>query len=52
MGYPDELAAGALRCTTGRSTSVDDVDRAAAIITTAVEQIRNRPGAAVGASAS
>ena len=52
MGYPDELAAGALRCTTGRSTTVDDVDRAAAIITTAVEQIRKRTGAAVGASAS
>lgn len=52
MGYPDDLAAGALRCTPGRSTTVDDIDRAAALITTAVEQIRSRAGAAVSASVS
>ena len=51
MGYPDELAAGALRCTTGRSTTVDDVDRAAALIATAVEQIRSRTRDAVSVSA-
>jgi cysteine desulfurase len=52
MGYPDALAAGALRCTTGRSTTVDDIDRAAVHIASAVEQIRSRSGAAVSASAS
>ncbi len=51
MGYPDDLAAGALRCTTGRSTTLEDVDRAAGLIAAAVEQIRGRTGAAVGASA-
>ena len=51
MGYPDDLAAGALRCTTGRSTTLEDVERAAALIAAAVQQIRGRTGAAVGASA-
>ncbi len=51
MGYPDELAAGALRCTTGRSTTVEDIDRAAALIATAVEQIRTSTGAAVSTAA-
>ena len=46
MGYPDDLAAGALRCTTGRSTTVEDIDRAASLITAAVEQIRDRLAAA------
>jgi cysteine desulfurase len=52
MGYPDDLAAGALRCTTGRATTVEDVDQAASIITAAVEQIRSSTGVAVSASAS
>ncbi len=29
MGYPDDLAAGALRCTTGRATTAEDIDKAA-----------------------
>ena len=45
MGYPDDLAAGALRCTTGRSTTAEDVDTAAAIIASAVARIRDRAGA-------
>jgi cysteine desulfurase len=52
MGYPDDLAAGALRCTPGRSTTIEDVDRAALLITAAVQQIRSRAATAVGASAS
>jgi cysteine desulfurase len=48
MGYPDELAAGALRCTTGRSTTEEDVDAAAAVIGRAVARIRAGAGAAVG----
>jgi cysteine desulfurase len=40
MGYPDDLAAGALRCTTGRSTTAADVDAATAVITAAVARIR------------
>jgi cysteine desulfurase len=42
MGYPDELAAGALRCTTGRATTEAEADTAAALIAEAVEQIRKR----------
>jgi cysteine desulfurase len=49
MGYPDDLAAGALRCTTGRSTTAADVDAAAAVIAAAVGRIRENAGAfAVG----
>lgn len=44
MGYPDELAAAALRCTTGRSTTPEEVDAAAAVIATAVARIRARAG--------
>ncbi|HEY6470147.1 MAG TPA: cysteine desulfurase family protein [Candidatus Dormibacteraeota bacterium] len=51
MGYPDDLAAGALRCTTGRTTTFEDIDRAATLVTAAVAQIRSSTGAAVGASA-
>jgi cysteine desulfurase len=51
MGYPDDLAAGALRCTAGRSTTLEEIDRAALLITTAVDQIRSSTGAAVSASA-
>jgi cysteine desulfurase len=45
MGYPDDLAAGALRCTTGRSTTADDLDGAANVIAVAVGRIRDRVGA-------
>ena len=44
MGYPDELAAAALRCTTGRATTPEDVDTAAMIIASAVARIRDRAG--------
>ena len=47
MGYPDGLAAGALRCTTGRSTTDQDVDAAAAVIARAVERVRAGAGAVV-----
>ena len=46
MGYPDDLAAGALRCTTGRSTTIEDVDRAAELIARAVAQSARAPGVA------
>src|SRR4029077_3053371 len=49
MGYADDLAAGALRCTTGRAPSVADVDTAAALIASAVARIR--VGAATGSAA-
>jgi cysteine desulfurase len=45
MGYPDDLAAGALRCTTGRSTTSADIDMAASVIAGAVGRIRERIGA-------
>jgi cysteine desulfurase len=49
MGYPDDLAGGALRCTTGRDTTMEDVDVAAAIIAVTVEQVRARsPAGAAG----
>ncbi|MGA7989725.1 MAG: cysteine desulfurase family protein [Candidatus Dormiibacterota bacterium] len=44
MGYPDDLAAGALRCTTGRDTTTREIDDAAGLIVEAVEQIRARSG--------
>ncbi len=47
MGYPDELAAGALRCTTGRSTTTQDVDAAAAAIGRAVARVRAGAATAV-----
>jgi cysteine sulfinate desulfinase/cysteine desulfurase-like protein len=49
MGYTDDLATGALRCTTGRSTSAEDIDTAASVIATVVARIR--VGAAVGSAA-
>src|ERR1700693_257293 len=42
MGYPDDLAAGALRCTTGRASTEAEVEDAAVLIAGAVEQIRER----------
>jgi cysteine desulfurase len=45
MGYPDDLAAGALRCTTGRSTTAEDIDMAAGVIAAAVARIRDRVAA-------
>ena len=50
MGYPDELAAGALRCTTGRSTTTQDVESAASIIASAIARVRARAEAAVAGS--
>ncbi|HEY4869769.1 MAG TPA: cysteine desulfurase family protein [Candidatus Dormibacteraeota bacterium] len=46
MGLPPELAASALRCTVGRSTTEADVDAAAAAISRAVSQVRGAPAAA------
>jgi cysteine desulfurase len=45
MGYADDLASGALRCTTGRSTTPADVDTAAGVIAVAVERVREGIGA-------
>jgi cysteine desulfurase len=45
MGYRDELAAAALRCTTGRSTTLEDIATAAEVIASAVARIRDRAGA-------
>lgn len=50
MGYQDDLAAGALRCTTGRSTTDQDVDAAVSVIARAVERMRAGAGEAVVAS--
>lgn len=47
MGVEPDLAACALRCTTGLSTTAAQIDRAAALIADAVAQIRSAP--AVGA---
>jgi cysteine desulfurase len=44
MGYPDDLAAGALRCTPGRASTEAEIDAAAASIADAVERIRERTG--------
>ena len=53
MGLSDELAAGALRCTTGRSTTSGDIDAAGAVIAAAVMRIRDhaRAGFAVATPA-
>ena len=40
MGVPTELARGAVRFTLGRTTSADDVDRAAAVVVGAVQRLR------------
>ena len=50
MGYPDDLAAAALRCTTGRPTTAGEIDAAARVIAGAVARIRDRAG--TGASAA
>jgi len=47
MGLPTSLAAGALRCTLGRTTTAADVDRAGELIVKAVRQLQG----AVSASA-
>jgi cysteine desulfurase len=44
MGYPDDPAAGALRCTTGWATTELEVDTAAVLVADAVGQIRERSG--------
>jgi cysteine desulfurase len=41
MGLPPRVASGALRCTLGRATTEDDVDRAAAAIVAAVARLRS-----------
>lgn len=43
MGFSPDLAASALRCTTGIATTEADLDRAAALIADAVEQVRSAP---------
>jgi cysteine desulfurase len=48
MGYPEDLAAGALRCTTGRETTAEEIDIAADLIATAVERIRERTRPGLG----
>jgi cysteine desulfurase len=45
MGYPPALAAGALRCTLGRSTTAADVDRAGDLIVRAVRQLQGAAAA-------
>jgi cysteine desulfurase len=50
MGHPDDLAAGALRCTTGRSTTAADIDTAGSVIAGAVARIRDRVGATAAGS--
>jgi cysteine desulfurase len=40
MGVPPRVAGGALRCTLGRGTTEDEVDRGAAAIVAAVAQLR------------
>jgi len=40
MGVPTEWAKGTLRLTTGRMTTAQEVDRAAAVIVAAVQDIR------------
>jgi cysteine desulfurase len=52
MGYPHDLAAGALRCTTGRATTDVEVDEAAIIIAAAVQRIRQPAGEPVAAPRS
>lgn len=47
MGLDTDLAACALRCTTGISTSEQDIDRAADVIVAAVDQVRGAPEVAV-----
>lgn len=49
MGYSPHVAGGALRLTLGRSTTADDVDRAASAVIEAVRAVR--AGAGVGAAA-
>jgi len=41
MRVPMEYAMGAVRFSTGRETSADDVDRAAELVVTAVNQLRS-----------
>lgn len=47
MGLGSELAACALRCTTGISTTEKDIDRAADVIVAAVAQVRSAPEVAI-----
>ena len=47
MGLEPQLAACALRCTTGISTAEADIDRAADVIVAAADQVRSAPKVAV-----
>jgi cysteine desulfurase len=48
MGLSRRVAGGALRCTLGRATTAEEVDRAAAAIVGAVEQLRSASGVGAG----
>ncbi len=48
MGLPRRVAGGALRCTLGRATTAEEVDRAAAAIVGAVERLRSASGVGAG----
>jgi cysteine desulfurase len=52
MGYPDDLAGGALRCTTGRASTEAEIDTASASIADAVVRIRERRGVDAAAQVS
>jgi cysteine desulfurase len=45
MGLPPSLAAGALRCTLGRETTAEEVDRAGELIVRAVRQLQGAAAA-------
>ena len=40
MGFPHEEARGALRLSLGRTTTVDEIDRASALVPAAIERVR------------
>jgi cysteine desulfurase len=40
MGFPDDEARGALRLTLGRTTTVEEIERAEAIVPAAIERVR------------
>jgi cysteine sulfinate desulfinase/cysteine desulfurase-like protein len=51
MGIDAQRAHGALRLTAGRGTTLADIERAAEILRTTVERVRDRIGAPPVASA-
>jgi cysteine desulfurase NifS/selenium donor protein len=50
MQVPEELALGTIRFTTGRTTTVEEIDRAVASVAAAVRRLRPGGGEAVAAS--